>query len=232
VVGFGFAVYPWRPIWVPPPRAGWYWIPGWWSMGIWWPGYWAPSSTTVIIYDTDYVYVPGYWSGTVYVDGFYRRAARDDGDWAWVDGHYLDDGTWIPGHWMPAGPPPDGYTWEPGFFDGEQWNGGFWRPEYRKAMLWISAWFDADGIFHAGYWEPAEPREGHVWVPGWFDGTAWVEGEWVSEADFAAADPAAWQPERGWDAGWDDAPAWQVDDSVEAGAPLAIPVDLDDPADE
>ena len=221
VVGFGFAVYPWRPVWVPPLRGGWIWVPGWWSLGVWWPGYWAPQVTTVVVYDTEYVYVPGYWSDEVYVDGYYRVTEREDGDWTWVEGYYLDDGTYIPGHWMPSAPGPEGYTWEPGFFDGEAWVGGFWRPGFRKGFVWISAWFDADSIFHAGYWEPSEARPGFVWVPGWFDGEAWNEGEWVSEEDYRAADPAAWEAEDGWKDGWAAPPAWER--PLDEGAP-AIPV--------
>ncbi len=222
VVGFGYPVYPWRPIWVPPARAGWLWYPGWWAYGIWWPGYWGPTTTTVVVYDRSYVYVPGYWQSDLYVDGYYRVQERDDGDWIWVEGVYLDDGTFIPGHWVPAAAGPEGYDWEPGFFDGESWVGGFWRPEFRDGFVWISAWFDAEGVYHAGYWEPTVDKPGHVWIPGWFDGQAWVEGSWVTEAAFREANPDSWTPAPGKQDGWKAPPAWK-----EGGAdspPLAIPV--------
>ena len=224
VVGFTFNVFPWRPVWVPPSRVGWVWVAGAWYGGVWWPGYWEPTATTtVVVYDTQYVYVPGYWQGEIYVDGYYRSAERTDGGWEWVEGYYLEDGTYLAGHWRPTTDAPEGYTWEPGFFDGEAWVGGFWRPEFRRGFVWVSSWFDSDGIFHAGYWEPLRDEAGFVWVPGWFDGTQWVEGEWVSEADYQAADPSSWEPEPGWNEGWDEeASPWEAASPDEV--PLALPV--------
>lgn len=225
VVWFGFGVDPWSPYWAPPVRWGWTWYPGGWVSGVWWPGYWSPTTTITIQRGNHYVYVPGWWEDEVYVEGYWRRAERDDGDWFWVDGYYLDDGTYIRGHWSPAEAGPEGYVWEPGFWDGEVWNGGFWRPQYRKGFRWLASWYDEDGIFNAGYWEPTEIPAGQVWIPGWFDGNAWIEGYFVTEAEYQRANPEAWTPEAGWDAGRDslEAAPPQV---LEDDAPLALPVEL------
>jgi hypothetical protein len=204
VVSFGFAVNPWAASWSPPMRHGWSWIPGYYSeFGYWVPGHWTPLRSTVPYYETDYVYVRGFWQQDLYIEGYYRTEARTDGDWEWVDGYYLEDGTWIPGHWIPAAPGPEGYFWEPGFFDGETWVEGFWRPEYRAGYVWVSSWYDSDGVFNSGYWEPTVANAGYVWIPGWFDGNQWVEGYWVDEGEYMKADLGDWEPEEGWHDGWD-----------------------------
>ncbi len=226
VVHFGFAVYPWDVAWVPPARSGWVWVPGYWSGPVWVPGHWAPVHRgPVVVRHRTYVYVPGYWQHDIYVEGYYRVDSRDDGDWEWVEGYYLEDGTAVPGHWVPAGPAPAGYTWEPGFFDGETWVGGFWRPEFRAGYYWVGAVFDEDGVYQAGYWMPVEEEDGEVWIPGWFDGEAWNEGYWVDEEEYYASDPENYEPEEGWDEGWDDEDS-VVSESDDDDVPLAIPVDL------
>ncbi len=226
VVGFGFYVDPWSYTWAPPVRAGWSWVPGAYMYNYWTPGYWAPAAPVV-----GYTYVPGWWQGQTYVDGYYRQAARTDGDWSWVDGYYLDDGTYVRGHWMPNKAGPAGYTWEPGFWDGETWVEGFWRPEYRASFTWISSYYDEDGVFHSGYWMPVEAQPGFVWVPGWFDGNAWQEGYWVRSDEYEQTDPATWTPEPGWDDGWQVGSGWGDGEVLQnatpgpgADAPLAIPV--------
>jgi hypothetical protein len=170
-----------------------------------------------------YVYVPGWWQGDLYIEGWWRPVTRSDGEWTWVEGYYLEDGTWVPGHWRPAGQSPEGYIWEPGFFDGETWVDGFWRPEFYPGHVWVSRAFDEDGVYHAGYWEPLEDRPGQVWIPGWFDGTQWVQGYWVDEAEYQTANPESWQPEEGWDDGWEES-ATPVEGAPEL--PLALPVEI------
>lgn len=231
VVHFGFGTHAWMDSWIPPSRLGWTWVPGYWAWGYWHPGYWAPIAPP----PTRYVFVPGWWEKRqekeVYVEGYYRVDERDG--WEWVDGFYLDDGTYVRGHWRPAGDAPSGYTWEPGFYDGETWVDGFWRPEFRKGFVWLASWFDEDGVFHSGYWLPQEERPGHVWVPGWFDGNQWVEGYWVAEETYRSADLQSWEAPEGWNAGWDEVD--DVDDEEEdAGAPLAEsvpPPEADQPDD-
>ncbi len=200
MVGFGFQTYAWSNTWVPPQRAGWRWVPGYYSAwGYWCPGYWAPAPTVVV--PMGYQYVPGWWDGDAYIDGYYRQETRDK--WEWVEGYYLEDGTFVRGHWRPTGDGPEGYTWEPGFWDGENWIEGFWRPEFRQGYTWLSAYYDEDGIFHAGYWMPTVEERGYIWVPGWFDGNEWQQGYWESEDAYNSADPENWQPEEGWDDGWE-----------------------------
>ena len=245
VVSFDFVPSPWVVTWVPPSRPGWEWIPGYYDVyGYWVPGYWAPVYSAPTYNGVQYVYVPGWWQDDLYVEGYYRPEYRDDGDWNWVEGYYLEDGTYVPGHWEPVGASPDGYTWEPGFFDGETWIEGFWRPTYRAGFTWISAWYDEDGIFHTGYWEPTQANPGAVWIPGWFDGNQWVEGYWVSEAEYSSTDPNDWQPEAGWNDGWDPSTGELEDeaddvyyyyyDNPEAGdethadVPLALPVFMEE----
>lgn len=220
VVGFGFSVYAWQHGWVPPHRAGWSWVSGYWAYGYWHPGYWAPVAPAPV----HYVYVPGYWNTDVYVEGYYRSDGRSG--WDWVEGYYLEDETYVPGHWLPAGEPPQGYLWEPGFFDGEAYVDGFWRPAYRSGFTWMSTFFDEDGIYNGGYWLPLDDRIGEDWVPGWFDGGDWVEGYWISEDEVAAEDLTAWEPDPGFDDGWDaDSLEQPMVDEIDLGdAPLAMPV--------
>lgn len=227
VMGFGFATYAWDPLWMPPTRAGFMWVNGRHVGGMWWPGYWSPMAPVPV----GFVYVNGFWHNDAYVEGFYRPEQRDDGDWTWVDGYYLEDGTHIRGHWRPAKQGPEGYTWEPGFWDGETWVDGFWRPEFRRGFTWVSSYYDADGIFHTGYWAPLEQLPGKTWIPGWFDGNQWVKGYWVDSDEFESADLSDWQPDEGWDAGWDDAaaePGPQAEgDRPVLGLPVALPDDED-----
>lgn len=199
VVGFGFPCYAWTNTWIPPYRSGWTWYAGSYVGSAWWPGYWGPSTVAPI----GYTYVPGYWSGSMYVDGWYRPNARTDGAWTWVDGYYLDDGTYVRGHWRPTRAGPQGYLWEPGFWDGQEWVEGFWRPEFRAGYTWVSAYYDEDGTFHTGYWAPLQQSPGQVWIPGWFDGTRWIEGYWVNEQEYESTDVQGWQPPEGWNDGWD-----------------------------
>jgi hypothetical protein len=219
VVAFPFMVDPWGPVWIPPPRQGWVWVPGYWSFGWWHPGHWRPLGLPPVLHSVSYIYVPGWWFGDVYVEGYYRVADRDG--WVWVEGAYTADGRYIPGHWRPLERPPKGYVWEPGFYDGEVWVEGFWRPAGVRGFLWVEAGYDSDGLYRGGFWEPVEPRPGHVWIPGWFDGNSWQGGSWVTEQAYRTADPAAEQPDPGFDDGWSE-PVPMVEPGT---APLAIGVD-------
>lgn len=222
VVGsFGWDCHPWRSSWAPPMRSGWTWVGGYHRHGYWNPGYWAPPRTVV---RTSYVYVPGWWVGTNYVEGYQRPQQRDDGDWVWVDGYYLEDGTYIWGHWMPTKAGPQGYVWEPGFWDGETYVDGFWRPQFRRGFAWVSAFYADDGVFHSGYWMPNQQEQGMTWVPGWFDGNTWNEGEWVPDQQFNNANVQDYQPADGWQAGWDEDNGQY---NVEEGSPLALPIRVD-----
>ncbi len=201
VVSFGFVVNPWVVTWAPPPRAGWTWTAGWYdAWGYYHPGYWVPVSPAPVYRSVQYVYVPGWWEGNTYVEGFYRPTSR--AGWTWVDGYYLSDGSYVPGHWQPRSRAPEGYVWQAGFYDGEQWVEGFWRPEYRAGYTWVNGYFDEYGVYNSGYWMPTQERAGYVWIPGWFDGHQWVEGYWVSESEYQNADVQGWEPEEGYDAGW------------------------------
>jgi hypothetical protein len=226
-VWFDYTVDAWADGWAPPPRPGWVWVPGHHEAGWWVPGHWAPVGPPPAVYGGGWVYVPGWWHGTSYVEGYWRAPTRT-GSWAWVDGHYQADGDYVWGHWAPVGATPAGYSWEPGYWDGEEWVEGFWRPTLRSDYRWVSAWFDDDGVYHGGYWEPDEDRPGSVWIPGWFDGHEWIDGYWVPEDEYRAADPASYTPDPGWDDGWDaaksvDHPAPYDTDE----APLALPVSGD-----
>jgi hypothetical protein len=213
VVTFPFVVDPWADAWIPPSRHGWAWVPGHFERGFWIPGHWAPVARPV----SGYVYVPGWWFGNVYISGYYRVAARDS--WRWVDGRYGPDGAYVPGHWQPTSAVPDGYTWEPGFFDGEVWVEGYWRPLARAGFRWVAARTTDEGVHCSGYWQPTESRADHVWIPGWFDGNQWVEGYWVSKREYDTTDPSTWEPEQGWDANEE-----RGDDSYDDAPPVAIAV--------
>jgi len=233
VLSFDFVVSPWVVGWMPPVRVGWTWVPGVHVTGIWVPGHWRPAGVAPVRYGVSYVYVPGYWQGDLYVEGYWRAGARSDGRWPWIEGYYTEDGIYVPGHWAPAGTTPEGYVWVAGFFDGETWVEGFWRPEYRADYVWVSAWYDEDGVYHLGYWEPVHSVVGQVWIPGWFDGHQWVEGYWVDEEEYNGADLDAWQPEEGWHDGWDEESGelWTEGSTVEGEEeqiPLALPVEIDE----
>ena len=221
---FPFAVAAWVIDWTPDPRPGWAWVPGFHVGPVWHPGYWRPAHTRAVVRaSVTYVYVAGYWSGDTYLEGYYRPEERTDGDWEWVEGYYLEDGTYVAGHWVPSGPPPEGMTWEAGFFDGEEWVEGSWRPAHRSGHRWISAYYDDEGVYHSGYWEPVQAQAGAVWVPGWFDGNEWQEGYWVPTAEYEAVDLSSWEPEPGYDAGWDDEGDIGVEEDPDY-LPLAVPV--------
>ena len=223
---FDFYVDPWATGWAPPRRTGWQWVGGHWSRyGYWVPGHWSPVRTAPVwsraTYRVDYVYVPGWWVRDTYVEGYWRSASRSDGRWVWVDGRYVD-GVHVWGHWEPLEAGPNGYSWENGYWDGETWVGGFWRPEHRPGFRWVSSWYDHNGVFNSGYWEPGDDRYGHVWIPGWFDGSAWIAGYWVPEAEYGNADVQGWQPEGGVDDGWSEP---RPDPLQAEEAPLAVPID-------
>jgi hypothetical protein len=197
VVGFGWNPYPWYNTWVPPYRAGWGWNAGYWGAGYWYPGYWTPVAPMPV----GYSYVPGWWENDSYVEGYYRTDSRDG--WSWFDGYYLEDGQYVRGHWEPDGDAPEGYAWEPGFWDGNEYQDGFWRPEFLDGYTWLSSYYDEDGVYRAGYWMPLQAKPGSQWIPGWFDGTEWVAGYWISDAEANAEDVAAWAAPEGVSDGWD-----------------------------
>lgn len=198
--------------------------------GYWNPGYWRPVRSAP---RAGYAYVPGWWDGDIYIEGYYRRQARRDGSWRWIDGQYANNGQYSRGHWEPQNSAPEGYVWEPGFYDGETYVDGFWRPQFRNGFTWLSAYYDEDGIFHAGYWLPITEEIGFTWVPGWFDGNQWVEGYWVRADEYASEDVQNWQPAEGWDDGWEVGSGWGDGEVIDAGAvdsgiieedlPLALP---------
>ncbi|MFM2246638.1 MAG: hypothetical protein RL071_2712 [Pseudomonadota bacterium] len=217
-------LYPWMIGWEGPPRDGYLWLEGHTMAGYWWPGSYQPTLSPPEFYGVPYVWVDGYWIGARYVEGFWRPERRLDGDWVWVDGAYDAEGAYHPGTWEPAAPWPAGMTWEPGFFDGQQWVEGFFRPPSRAGFVWVEARVDpANGVRHNGHWLPLEQRPGHVWSPGWFDGRQWNEGTWVTSAALAAGVPSDWAPAPG--AEPDGGARVAEPDLTPAGElPLAVPV--------
>ena len=223
VVDLRFPTVAWEPSWLPPPRPGWVWVPARFEGATRIPGYWTPATPGPV----GYVYVPGWWIGTAYAEGYWRAEIRTDGDWAWVPGSYNADGSYVWGHWVPSAPAPSGYSWEPGYWDGEEWVEGYWRPLTREGYSWVPAQFELDGTYNAGYWRPVEERPGYTWVPGWFDGNGWIEGYWVADTEYQSANPEAWIPEEGWDDGRNEVPEAPDEAPIETEAPpLAIPVDV------
>ena len=67
--------------------------------------------------------------------------------------------VYAPGYWMPA-EAQDGYTWVPGWFDGNSWEEGYWvlDSEFQNA--------DVEG------WQPESG-----WDEGWEAGAGWGDGE-------------------------------------------------------
>lgn len=223
IVLFDYTVYAWTHDWAPPPRAGWVWVPG--HMEAWWiPGHWEPAGPVPVSYGGHWVYVPGWWVGDRYMEGYYRAADRGPG-WTWVEGRWTGEGVYQWGHWEPVNRTPAGYVWEAGYWDGEDWVDGFWRPQLRNGYRWVSAAFDEDGVFEGGYWEPVVDRPDSTWIPGWFDGNEWVDGYWVSNVEYNAATPDTYNPPPGFDDGWSDDTAGASSTPANPDEqPLAIPV--------
>lgn len=159
-----------------------------------------------------YVWEAGYWSGDDYIEGFFRIRVREDGAWDWVAARQRR-GRRVGGYWRPE-QVVEGYSWEPGFFDGVDWVAGFWRPMERPDFVWVPARRDGS-VLETGYWRPERDRAGSVWIPGWFDGSQWVPGLWVDEASYDEAEAIGWQPL--------DAPASAPPRTEER--PLAVPVE-------
>ncbi len=226
VVVFDFYSDPWDAYWVPPYRDGWMWVPGYWDYNYWVPGYWQPTYAAP---RDGYVWVQGFWYDSAYIEGYWRpeRRVEPEQDWVWVEGYYLEDGTYVWGTWTPNFAGPDGYVWESGFWDGQNYIDGFWRPQYRSGFQWMSAWYDTDGVYQSGYWMPTVDRPGSVWVPGWFDGNEWQGGYWISESQYTADDPNTWSAPTGWDAGWEVGQGWGsgevIDNRSESGGYLVDP---------
>lgn len=93
VPGVNIVFDPWSPAYVPPPRAGWEWHPGYWDMwGTWHPGYWTPNEVR-----PGWIWVSGYWVGPRWVEGYWRPVSRPG--YYWHDGYYAH-GAWVPGSWV------------------------------------------------------------------------------------------------------------------------------------
>ena len=43
-------------------------------------------------------WVPGHWEGERYVEGYWRRSARQGS--LWIEGHYDGGGVWVEGRWV------------------------------------------------------------------------------------------------------------------------------------
>ncbi len=198
-VWLGGPVYPWTIGWAAPVRPGWVWVS---AVAVGTaaavtannrrasePGHYEPAQEP----PQEYVYVEGFWVGDGYVEGFYRLQSRGD-DWLWVDGRYTEDRVYQWGYWMPRKAPPQGYRWEPGFFDGERWVEGYWRPVERAGFTWVNSFFNEEGEFTTGYWAPTEEKQGMTWIPGWFDGTSWVEGYWADSREVQKANLEDFEP--------------------------------------
>ena len=222
IVLFDWEVHAWTASWAPPARTGWVWVPGHREVGWWVPGHWVPAGPTPASYGGRWAYVPGWWIGDRYVEGYWRAVDRG-ATWTWVEGAWLGEGAYRWGHWEPVGRTPAGYTWEPGYWDGEDWADGFWRPQLRTGFRWVSSAFNEDGVFESGYWEPMEPRSDSTWIPGWFDGTTWIDGYWVGNTEYNAAQPDTYNPPPGADDGWGDSTTSATPASSTEDQPLAIP---------
>lgn len=92
-------VDPWGPAYVPAPRAGYVWVPGYVHHGRYVPGHWQPTYSRA-----GYVWVQGHWAGRHYVEGYWRPVAQRG--MVWVEGGYDERGVWHEGYWAAAGPPP------------------------------------------------------------------------------------------------------------------------------
>jgi hypothetical protein len=145
--------------------------------------------------------------------------------WAWVPG-YWDFGWWHPGYWSPVAPAPVGYAYVPGWWDQQTYVEGYYRSEARDGWNWVDGYYQEDGTYVPGHWEPTSPApDGYVWEPGLFDGTSWVDGFWRPEfrtgytwvSSYFASDgifhAGFWKPTEDrpgfvWVPGWFDGTSW------------------------
>lgn len=161
---------------------------------------------------------------------------------------------WVPGSYAPATVAPEfggvAYVWVDGFWVGETYIDGFWRPERRLdgAWVWVDGAYDTAGVYHPGYWEPADAwPEGMTWEPGFFDGHQWVEGFWrpAARAGFlwveARMDSAGvrqaghWlslesRPGSVWVPGWFDGHRWVEDGWAPIATVQAVDLGAFEPA--
>lgn len=153
----------------------------------------APSTgTTTVTYDLDTRLVlsagisdpgPNYiWvdvvvlNGEVCAPGFWRLRTRSG--YLWVNG-YWDGDRYIPGYWRPRQARGSSWVWAPGHWAGKYWIEGHWRPARRSGYQWEIGHWDRSGNWHDGHWRPVTQRPDREWVPGyWLPGDKWKEGYW------------------------------------------------------
>jgi hypothetical protein len=80
--------------WRLPFRKGFYWVKGKEDEeGNWIPGHWNPVPGSA---PENQAWAPGYWNGTIWVEGYWRPAARPG--YIWI-GPRWHGGGWEKGHW-------------------------------------------------------------------------------------------------------------------------------------
>jgi hypothetical protein len=142
----------------PAVRAGWVWVDGSYAGNAWVSGHWRPAQAQA---PSGYVWEAGFWDGDGWVEGFWRPQFRQG--YAWVAAFADADGVRHNGYWAPL-EGRDGYTWVPGWFDGERWIDGYWVEDCA---------YDAEDVAH---WQPPAGRDAGWDVQGYGSGGI-VEGD-------------------------------------------------------
>ncbi len=158
----------------------------------------------VIISDRDsqpgggYVRVDAFpLSVNIGVPGFWRLSVRPG--FTWVDGFWKGE-IYVPGYYRPNRDRGRNWAWVPGHWGGDRWLPGRWRPSQRAGYDWIEGHWTREGEWIEGFWRPlARAPRGMVWEPGYWNARGWVEGFWRVEV----------KPGFIWIGGdWDDRGNW------------------------
>ncbi len=145
-----------KGFWRPKSKPGFIWSPGFLD-GEWRyiPGHWRPVKPG----RPGYVWVPGFWLEDRWYEGHWRPDRREK--FAWIPGHWDQQGQWTFGHWQPEMASAAGQAWVPGHWQGETWVEGFWRPVAKKGYAWRPGHYIREGQWAEGRWEKmkANPKE-------------------------------------------------------------------------
>lgn len=116
----------------------------------------------------------------VAVPGFWRL--RERLGFTWVVGFWEGD-SYIPGYWKPLKHKGSQWAWVPGHWWGKHWIEGKWRPVRRTGYSWVPGHWTRGGEWNEGFWRPAKAlKPNTVWVPGyWGPNDDWKEGYWRPE---------------------------------------------------
>jgi hypothetical protein len=136
-------------------------------------GYWIPGFRRSR-HRTGYAWITGYWDSGIWVSGFWRPTMSRTG-YSYSPGHVGLDGYWVSGFWRRGA--RSGYMWVDGYYVGDSFVWGFWRPvRVRSGYTWIVGYRNS-GVWYSGRWRRSV-RAGYYWMPGRYNRGVYVAGTW------------------------------------------------------